>query len=40
MAVSDDYAKASLRDRAIVAAAGPVASVLLGLLLLAAIILT
>ncbi len=36
MAVSDDYAKASLRDRAIAAAAGPVASILLGLFLLLA----
>lgn len=36
MAISDDYAKASLRDRAIAAAAGPAASILLGLFLLLA----
>ncbi|WP_194713030.1 M50 family metallopeptidase [Noviherbaspirillum soli] len=36
MAISDDYAKASVRDRAIAAAAGPASSLLLGLLLLLA----
>lgn len=36
MAVSEDYAKAPLRDRAIAAAAGPASSILLGLFLLLA----
>jgi membrane-associated protease RseP (regulator of RpoE activity) len=36
MAISEDYAKASLRDRAIAAAAGPVTSILLGVVLLLA----
>lgn len=36
MAVNDDYAKAPPRDRAIAAAAGPVASVMLSLFLLLA----